>query len=438
MASGRIYKRSNSWYIDVYTGARRVSCSGKEVTERIRRRAKGNTRREAQEELEDLLFTVRREIRRGGALDNRYPIRSLRDKYLEYCEGNIANPKTLADYQRNLDTILRGIGSDSMYLCSGVSADVVDAYFKRRRNYVSHRTCNLELERLKACLNFGVERGLIAYDPIAQVKKLPAKRVKFRRALSSEEVAVLLRVSSLKFRRVWFFLVSTGLRLNELCYLRWQDVHLDEAVICVVEREEWRPKTRCAVRTIPVDAGVVEMLWDLYSERKETSGVYVFETKHVYTEQDKESDLERRKKKEARGEKITAPPAPTVGKHTPLRNNLTREFKRCMRKALLYLADEAKRSQKPLPGGVSRVGKKYEVDLSSLDLHSLRYTFITELIARGADPKTVQALAGHKDIKTTLSIYAQCRPEKLREATAFLPWTLDASHNKVIPMPSVG
>ena len=39
--------------------------------------------------------------------------------------------------------------------------------------------------------------------------------------------------------------------------------------------------------------------------------------------------------------------------------------------------------------------------------HQLRHTYITNLIHAGVDPKTVQHLAGHKNSKVTMDIYAK-------------------------------
>ncbi|MBN2713431.1 MAG: tyrosine-type recombinase/integrase [Planctomycetes bacterium] len=65
----------------------------------------------------------------------------------------------------------------------------------------------------------------------------------------------------------------------------------------------------------------------------------------------------------------------------------------------------------------------FDIDGSQLDLHALRCTFITELIASGVGPKSVQYLAGHKDIKkTTLAIYAQFRGGKIENAIEKLSW----------------
>ena len=48
--------------------------------------------------------------------------------------------------------------------------------------------------------------------------------------------------------------------------------------------------------------------------------------------------------------------------------------------------------------------------------HILRHTYITNLIAAGVDPKTVQYLAGHKNSQVTMDIYAKMKyntPEEL-------------------------
>src|SRR5207248_5874614 len=42
-----------------------------------------------------------------------------------------------------------------------------------------------------------------------------------------------------------------------------------------------------------------------------------------------------------------------------------------------------------------------------LDIHSLRRTYATNLIANGADPKSVQELLGHRTLDMTMRIYAK-------------------------------
>lgn len=71
----------------------------------------------------------------------------------------------------------------------------------------------------------------------------------------------------------------------------------------------------------------------------------------------------------------------------------------------------------PIPGGHQKNHPElvYAIDFD-VTPHQLRHTYITNLLYAGVDPKTVQYLAGHKNSKTTMGIYAQVkynRPEKL-------------------------
>lgn len=49
--------------------------------------------------------------------------------------------------------------------------------------------------------------------------------------------------------------------------------------------------------------------------------------------------------------------------------------------------------------------RRLQIRPRGVDLHGLRKTFATRMVHRGADPRTVQALLGHKDIATTMQIY---------------------------------
>ncbi|HWE35273.1 MAG TPA: tyrosine-type recombinase/integrase [Isosphaeraceae bacterium] len=61
-------------------------------------------------------------------------------------------------------------------------------------------------------------------------------------------------------------------------------------------------------------------------------------------------------------------------------------------------------------------------EVDHVDLHSLRRTFATSLIASGADPKSVQELLGHKTLDMTMRIYAKIHIQTKRQALAKLPY----------------
>ena len=61
-----------------------------------------------------------------------------------------------------------------------------------------------------------------------------------------------------------------------------------------------------------------------------------------------------------------------------------------------------------------RIGKK--IDLHGATPHVFRHTYITMAASSGIDVKTLQAIAGHADIKMTMDRYAHKREEKVIEA----------------------
>jgi site-specific recombinase XerD len=57
-----------------------------------------------------------------------------------------------------------------------------------------------------------------------------------------------------------------------------------------------------------------------------------------------------------------------------------------------------------------------------VDVHSLRRTFVTNLIVNGADPKSVQEMLGHKTLKLTMAIYAKVKAASKRQAVGKLSY----------------
>ena len=53
--------------------------------------------------------------------------------------------------------------------------------------------------------------------------------------------------------------------------------------------------------------------------------------------------------------------------------------------------------------------------LPDFSAHSLRHTFCTRLCERETNLKIIQSIMGHKDIRTTMDIYAEATEEKKQE-----------------------
>ena len=158
---------------------------------------------------------------------------------------------------------------------------------------------------------------------------------------------------------------STGMRRGEIMGLRWKNVDLKEGIIHVVEQLQasgLKPlKTRASRRDIPMPRDLWEAL------------------KHHRTQQ-----------------RVIS-----------------------LDGFVLAKADGSVRELGWLDRAFARYRDKLGLD-RNLTLHSARKSFATWLAQAGVDPKTVAALLGHADIRTTLQIYQGVTPEMVRNASRVL------------------
>lgn len=63
--------------------------------------------------------------------------------------------------------------------------------------------------------------------------------------------------------------------------------------------------------------------------------------------------------------------------------------------------------------------------LPDFSAHYLRHTFCTRLCEQETNLKVIQSVMGHKDIQTTMDIYAEATEEKKQESFERLAATLD-------------
>ena len=157
--------------------------------------------------------------------------------------------------------------------------------------------------------------------------------------------------------------ISTGLRLGEICALKWEDIDMDGKFLRVnttVQRIavdnaptktillEGTPKSIFSKREIPLSDEVIRLLWLFYYHSE----------KYV------------------------------IGKNRPME---PRTYQNRFRK---YLA---------------------EAGIEERSFHILRHTFATNCIANGADIKSLSELLGHSDVKITLNRYVHPDMETKRQ-----------------------
>ena len=97
-----------------------------------------------------------------------------------------------------------------------------------------------------------------------------------------------------------------------------------------------------------------------------------------------------------------------LSRHVPCNRELERELRFLIAKNRIKKHETIFQNQVRGPIDHNRFQKTFKDDLKawagrSLRFHDLRHTAITQMIAAGIDLKTVQAIAGHEDIKTTMN-----------------------------------
>ncbi|NQT93604.1 MAG: tyrosine-type recombinase/integrase, partial [Lentisphaerae bacterium] len=384
MAKIKKLKGRKGWYVDYRDH------SGK----RIIRKA-GDTRDEAKHVLGQLLGreSERRVAKRHGAgikgLPREALLADVAESYLKHVRAEHQDkPRTAESYQMALSDILsflegRGILFVEQLEESGIAEyrdtrmtegrSITYSHYGRERTRgippIGPRTVNIRVGALKTMLTWAVgQGGLISTNPLADVKPLPVKRKRrVRRALTRIEKRELLECSPEPFKTIWFTFLSTGLRLNELVSLTWDDVDVERGEIII--RGEVSKNSE--LDTIPLR----EILWErLFELAQKKTGRHVF----VNT------------------------------KGTPWRHNLHKRFNECLASACI---------KKTTPKGVA-------------DIHALRVTFGTELVEAGADIRTVQRLMRHKSPTVTMQFYVRARQSNLRAAVESLPIDLPRAHSE--------
>lgn len=321
----------------------------------------------------------------------------------EYCERWLTmqsariRATTLIDYTSKVrNYIIAPLGHKYM---AEVTADDI----KLAMVTVSTKSSSVyrSVQMLYKCIFYSaVESKIIDFCPCAKLSSKGGKPQNEREALTDEQAEKLLE--AIKGLPPYVFVMIglyAGLRREEILALKWDCVFLDvDAPYLSVQRawhsEHNRPvissdlKTKAARRDIPIPAVLVDCL----REAKESSG-----SEYVVANRD--------------GNPLSYTQFKRVWQYIVTRSTKERTYARYVNgKKIMHTVTPVLGEKAAHNGTVV-----YSLDFQ-VTPHQLRHTYITNLIYSGADPKTVQYLAGHKNSKITMDIYAKVkynRPQQL-------------------------
>lgn len=237
-----------------------------------------------------------------------------------------------------------------------LKVDNIEYWIQSLSTSLSTSSIRVIFQVLKNCLKEAVLKGLIMFNPCDQV--IPPKDTsKNIASLTIDEENILRKYSSLHPKGLPILIsLQMGLRIGEICGLKWEDIDFKSNLLHVsrtIQRlpnlehdgikktiiTETTPKSEYSLRTIPIPNSIRS---DLLNLKIVSKSLYVF------------------------------------GNEKPMEPRLiTYWFKKIIN----------------------------ELELPNYRFHSLRHTFATRCLEKGVSIATISSLLGHHSIKMTLDTY---------------------------------
>ena len=187
-------------------------------------------------------------------------------------------------------------------------------------------------------------------------------------------------------------LIGSGMRIGECLGLRWEDLDFENRIIDInhslVHRKVDDSGTNCHINTPKTEAGcrripMIGEVYDAFLEEYQIQQITGFCTQEI----DGYSGFVFA----SSGGTITIPSEVNHAIH-----NITADYNK------EETANAKREKREPLL-------------LPDFSAHHLRHTFCTRLCENESNIKVIQSVMGHKDVQTTLDIYADCTEDKKKE-----------------------
>ena len=294
-----------------------------------------------------------------------------RELLIRYCTKLLAverkSPLTAATYKQEILCFIEYLEQRKLN-AAGLDPSQLSGYLDKRRmqDHIDSRSAAKAVSCLRSFYRFLMEGG-ICFDNPALVLELPRRHEKLPQTISKEKLELLFEMADngtpqgLRNRAMFELIYSAGLRVSEAA--------------------------RLDIRDIDLNGGSARVMGKGRKERITLFGSEAAAQVRRYLEEARPA-LEKGR---AQGRNS---PALFIGK----------SGRRLSRKGIWKNFSRAA----CLAGAGSRV-------------HSLRHSFATDMLAGGADLRSVQELLGHTDLATT-QIYTHVEPALLKE-----------SHRKYMP-----
>lgn len=190
-----------------------------------------------QKKTELLERTENKEIVRQGTLD----------EWMNYwMENELLGSVKASSYQTYLNQINRHLRPAlGHYFLSQLTPGIVYGFIEEKRiEGLADSTIRGIYRLLSAAMRFALDEGVIRKNPCRKIRVLPEERAE-QRVLSRAEQEKLRGMASGEEALPMLLSLYTGMRLGEVCALKWEDIDWEKRTI-TVRRTAQRERKDCA------------------------------------------------------------------------------------------------------------------------------------------------------------------------------------------------
>lgn len=347
-----------------------------------------STRTEARETGKAVELNLKKKAKQGYNIEdvinkdrNKITVNELMDLWLNTKKSTVTY-STYKFYESFVSKIKNDLGTIK---ARSLKPENIELKINALLDTVSSTTTSDYYTVLNIAYNWAITRGYVIQNPCNLVQK-PKRIKKEMHVYNNDQLNKLL--DAIKDKTIYvpvMLAATTGMRLGEICGLKWENINLDSGFIELEHQLQEENKT---IKLVPLKT--------LSSQRKIVLLDYTIEEL-------KKIQLQQEENKKYLGD-----------------NYHDEGFVVCQNNGLpyhpTYISRNYRRILKDNKHKVTIDGKTKNLSLYELlnipliRFHDLRHTHATFLLSQKINPKIVSERLGHSSIKTTLDIYAHVLP----------------------------
>ncbi len=363
-----IQKRGDTYRIRVSAG---YDAAGKQIMRSTTwKPAPGMTQKQIDKELERQAVLFEEQVKSGTVADSSMKLATFADLWMEqHCKKQLA-PKSIVENEKLLRRVVAAIGHLRMdkikpfHIQQFYDNLAENGMNKKTGGKLSNSTIMHYHRLLSSMFNCAILWGVIAISPLKV--KPPKVEQKEAAHLDEDQAAALLDAlenEPIQYRTMIKLLLYTGLRKGELLGLEWQDIDFERGLMQIVRSSQYipgtgtitkEPKNKRSQRVIRISDNVITLLKEYR--------IWQIEQRLLLGDRWKDC-----------GRLFTTQEGDPIHPDT-------------------------------LPRWFGKFLKRH--DLPHINIHGLRHTCASLLIAAHVDIRTVSTRLGHAQVSTTGNIYA--------------------------------